>query len=1844
MTTVDAHLSAAKRELLERRLRRAAAPTSGISRRPDGEPVPLSYAQERLWFMEQFAPGTAAYGDPLLVHLGPDFDAGAFTAALTDLTIRHESLRMRFPASEDGVPSVVIDDPREILLPVTEVVDRAALDVAVASASIRPFDLAAGPLLRADLFRINAGADHVVVVDMHHIVTDGWSNETVLTDLAECYRARRTGDAPKLPPPPIGYGDFARWQRRQLEGQQAETAPGRRHLEYWLARLPGVPPLDLPTDAPRPPVQTYGGASHHFRVDSALVEDLVELGRAHRVTLFMTVLAAYEALLARYSGQDDFAVGSPLAGRSHPDLDRTVGMFVNMLPIRADLTGDPSGHELLDRVGQAVLGTLEHQDVPFEKLINELKIARDLSRSAVFQVMFVLQNYEFQTAPRMLDEDTEMEWRPVELPATRYDLELHAYAAFDGGLQCRFVYNTALFAPETIARLQRQFSALLRDLVARPAVPIRELILSDGADLQELAAWNATEVSREAGVTLPGLFAAQARRTPDATAVVDVDGSLTYRALDEMAEATARRLRSAGVGPESVVAICVERSNALVAALLGTLKTGAAYLPLDPEYPAERLAYMLRDSGARVVIAQRELVDRLSVDGVKIHYIDGIVHGAAESGSAPVSISEDTSAYLIYTSGSTGRPKGVINTHRGIVNRLAWMQDAFRLRHDDVVLQKTPASFDVSVWEFFWPLSQGATLVLARPGGHRDPAYLRRVIEEHGVTVTHFVPSMLDVFLDDADAPEAHRRCSTLRLVVCSGEELPLAVARRCVESMPWVSMHNLYGPTEAAVDVTAWACTPRALQVVGRVPIGTPIHNTRVHVLDDLLREVPAGAAGQLYIGGVQVARGYHGRPALTAERFVPDPFGPPGARLYATGDLSRRRPDGAIEFLGRIDSQVKLRGLRIELGEIEAVLREQPGVRSAAVAVKEPSPGDRRIVGYLVADNEPDPAELRAALGRRLPDYMVPAAFLRVDELPLSPNGKLDRAALPVPEIGGVSDQAYAAPEADLDVAIATVWAEVLGVERVGLDDDFFALGGHSLLATRVVAKLRAVTEASGQRIGVMDLFQHPTVRGLAGFVRGGTSNAPRHLLYELTKPIPAERRQCTYVCVPYGGGSAVVYQPIADSLPAGHALFSVAIPGHDVGLDEVSLPFDVLARRCADEVIERVAGPLVLYGHCGVGGALIVEVARLLEADGRELDAVYVGGIFPFAKPRGLLSRLHSWTEKIGSNRAHVNWLTSMGVDMHEIEPEQVERIITNMRQDGRNAEDHFTSLLDSRPARLRAPIISVVGARDPVTDFYQERYREWQFLADTVAVVVLDEAGHFFLRYRADELVEIITGTHARLTTPELAVGVPDGDSGDEQRPRWWIEAVADTPVTDGQAGDGMRRFLTVAVGQLVSAIGSGLTGFAIPVWIYTRTHSLGWFGLAGVLAVIPMLLVMPAAGALADRTDRRKLLMVVGSLAGLTELALFVALLTGRYALLFVYVAIVLIVCCSAVQRVAFTAAIPQLAPKRYLGHANGIVATINGAGLLFAPLLAVGLLAAIGLKGILVIDVASYAFALTVLAVVRFPALLGRVRREPFWTQVLGGVRLSWGVPQFRAMLVFFGIGNLLYAAPILLVTPLVLGFAHLAQVGLAAVAEGLGLVVGGLVLSVWGGPTRRRMAAVMVFIAISGVFVMLTGARPDIGVVLVGLFGTAVALSIANGIYITIIQVKIAQRFHGRVIALNQSIAWSTIPIGFAVFVPASGRLLNPLMAAHGILAGNIGKLIGTGAGRGIGLAYLLFGLGMSVNALIGLCIKSLRQLDTDLPDAEPDDLIGRQALADRDRSAASRSADAHDENGVHV
>ncbi|HEY0636929.1 MAG TPA: amino acid adenylation domain-containing protein [Pseudonocardiaceae bacterium] len=1861
MTTEAQPRSAAKQALLEQRLRRlrpggdaqgAAGSGARVPRRPDGEEPCLSFAQERLWFMEQYAPGTAAYGVPLLLRFGPGLDRAALAGALRDLTERHDVLRSRFPATEDGRPRLVIDPVADVPLAVHAVPDETAAEEFVATDPVRPFDLATGPLLRVSLVEVAGGADHLVVLDLHHIVTDGWSNDVLLADLAALYRARRDGTEAGLAPLPVRYSDFARWQRDRADGAPGDAGPAGDDVAYWSRTLRGVPALELPTDAPRPATQTYDGASHHFDLGPELVAALDALGRRHRATRFMVLLAGYRALLARYTGQDDLAIGTPVAGRSAPELDGLAGMFVNMLPLRlACGTGpggdDPTGAGLVARCRDTVLDALAHQDVPFEKVITELGLVRDVSRSPLFQTMLVLQNYERPDQAAAVGRGTDIGWRPVELPATRYDLELHAYGTPDGGLRCRFVYNTALFEPDTPARMAAHLTTLLTDLVARPDTPVSRLRLlgedaraaliaaatgagstdgTDGTDGTESAVGGAAPVTG----TLHGLFEARAARTPDAPAVSCGDDRLTYGELNRAANRVAHRLLAHGVGPDSLVAVAAERGVPMIVAVLGVLKAGAGYVPLDPAYPAERLRFIVEDTGADVLVAEPALRDL-----VPARVVVELDDTPAEETDPAAGAGAANAAYVIYTSGSTGRPKGVLVEHRQVLRLLTATEPHFGFGAGDVWAMLHSYAFDFSVWELWGALAYGGRLVVVPTEVVRDHDALLDVLRTERVTVLNQTPAAFRGLRATLAATGRDLRGLDVRVIVFGGDAL------RVRELGDWFGTHgdaaprlvNMYGITETTVHVTVRPLTEADARRGVSSPIGVPLGDLRALVLDRHAEPVPVGVPGELYVSGAGLARGYLNRPDLNAERFPVLH----GERRYRTGDLVRALPSGELEFLGRVDQQVKVRGYRIELGEIESALLAHDGVRQAVVLAREDGTGDRTLVAYVVPSGEPPaPAELRDHLGRTLPKYMVPSVFVPLEALPLTPNGKLDAAALPAPDAAARDTGEYVAPSTEAEHAVAAIWREVLGTDRVGVDDDFFALGGHSLLATQVIARMRALTEGTGAQVGVMDLFQHPTVRGLAALVSDGGERT-RHLLYKLTKHSgPAE---CTYVCVPYGGGSAVVYQPIADAMPAGHDLWSVAIPGHDVGLDEDSLPFDELAARCAEEILDRVRGPLVLYGHCGVGGALTVELARRLEAAGRELEAVYVGGIFPFAKPAGRLSRLHAWFEERASNRTHANWLKAMGVDMDDIDPAQADRIISNMRRDGVEAEEHFTRLLEQGTSTLRAPVISVVGERDPVTEFYSERFREWRFVADSVALVVLDEAGHFFLRYRADELVRIITRTHLELTAGTLP------EYSDHPRPRWWLHDV-DLPAarattsggTAGTAGTGahrptMRRFALVSTGQLVSTAGSALTAWAIPIHILQTTGSLVWFGLSGAITFIPLLLAMPVAGAVADRFDRRKVMFAAGCVAVSVELVFAIMLLLGRLPVGFLFLIVLAIGFASTFQRLAFISAIPQLVPKRHLGRANGVSQLINGFTMMFVPMMAAAMLALIGLRGILIIDLVSYAFALTVLALVRFPATLGRVRRESFGRQLLGGLRLSWGQPHFRAMLLYFGIGNLLYSPALLLMPPLILAFATLGDVGRAGVAEGLGAAIGAITIMLWGGPKRRRMRTIMLVIAVAGLFVALTGLRPSLPMIMIALFGTGLALAVADGIYLTIIETKVPQRFHARVIALNQTIAWSVFPLGFAFIGPLAATLSELALAEGGSLAGSVGAVIGVGEGRGVAFVFVLCGLAMTLNALGWMAVRRLRRLDVDLPDALPDDLVGVREL--EARAAAGPPAD---------
>jgi amino acid adenylation domain-containing protein len=908
--------------------------------------LPLSSAQRRLWFLNQLDPDSPYYNIPMALRLSGALGVDAMRRALNGIVSRHEVLRTTYVTQGD-TPVQVIHPGMQIDLPVVDMTHIPAenQDAEVRQFAIEDsrhlFDLKTGPLVRASLLRL-AEREHVLLLNFHHIANDGWSIWQFANEFAPLYEAFREDKPSPLAELPVQYADFAVWQHEWLQGDAMKA-----QLGYWTKQLAGVPDtLELPTDFRRPGVLSLRGTTEKAVFPREFVDRLNALSQQQGATLFMTLLAAYQLLLYRYTREEDIVVGSPIANRNRAETEDLIGFFVNTLIMRTDLSGNPTFVELLDRVKATALGAYSNQDLPFEKLVEVLQPERELGRIPLFQVWFVLQN-----APRMSLQLPGLELRGMDIHngTAKFDLGLFTVEKPDG-LYCSVEYSTDLFEPATIRRFLAHYRVLLEAIAANPTRRLSELpLLTEEERHQVLVEWNDTAREYPRERSLHEFIEEQVERMPDAPALIFESQQLTYRELNARANQLAHRLRELGVGPEKMVAVCAHRSVEMVVALLATVKAGGAYVPIDPDYPKARLSVMLEDADPPVLLTQEHLLDALPEHAIPTVCLDRdwpIVAKSPES-NLPVITTGKDQAYMIYTSGSTGKPKGVPNVHEGIVNRLLWMQSAYGLNGTDRVMQKTPYSFDVSVWEFFWPLMTGACLVVARPEGHKDPNYLIDLIRQQGITTMHFVPSMLRIFLE----AEGVENCTSLRRVVCSGEALPFELQQRFFERLGGAELHNLYGPTEAAVDVSFWQCLPNPASTV--VPIGKPVWNTQLYVLDSYLQPVPVGVPGELHIGGVQLARGYLKRPELTAEKFIRDPYSKePGARLYKTGDLARFLPDGNIEYLGRIDHQVKLRGFRIELGEIEATLDGHPGVMQSVVMAREDEPGDKRLVAYVVPE----------------------------------------------------------------------------------------------------------------------------------------------------------------------------------------------------------------------------------------------------------------------------------------------------------------------------------------------------------------------------------------------------------------------------------------------------------------------------------------------------------------------------------------------------------------------------------------------------------------------------------------------------------------------------------------------------------------------------------------------------------------------------------------------------------------------------------------------------------------------------------------------------------------------------
>jgi amino acid adenylation domain-containing protein len=1205
-----AGLSPAKRALIELKLLKKQAasgePKPLISKRPKGVPVLLSFYQQGLWVLNQLMPGTSLYHVPKAVRLSGKLEFAALERTLAHLVERHESLRTSF-ATTDGVPMQVISKRLEVALPFVDLSELAESERESEARRLlreetrRPFDLAHGPLIRALLLRL-AEQEHILLIAMHHIITDGWSVGVMHREFMDLYEAFASGKPSPLPELKIQYADYAVWHRQWFQGDVYQS-----QLAYWKDQFKTLPaPLELPTDHPRPLIQAhkaFRGSKRKLALSKELTQKLKELCQQEEATLFMVLLAAYQVLLHRYTGEEDIVVGSPIAGRCLAETESLVGLFVNALALRVDLSGNPSFHELLARVKEVALGAYAHQDLPFETLVKELHPDRTLARNPLFQVMFVLQS---EPIPALELPGLTVSHVQVENVVANFDLTLDAVER-NGQLECLLESNADLFDEDRITRLLGHFQNLLEGIVAKPQTRISDLpLLSESERHQLLVEWNDTRSDYPSQSSVQALFEEQARTTPNATALMFGAETISYSELNRRANQLAHYLMDHGVGAESRVGICLDRSPALIIGVLAILKAGGAYVPLDPGYPPARLSFMLEDAAVTLLLTETQLRSSFQDQNTRTICVDELAERiAACDGSDPRSnVGADNLAYVMYTSGSTGKPKGVAVTHKNIV-RLVKSTNYANFTRDEVFLQFAPISFDASTFEIWGSLLNGARLALMMPG----PASLdelRRALKRYQVTTLWLTTGLFHLMVDThLDALRG------LQQLLTGGDVLSAPHAKRVVAELKSCRLINCYGPTENTT-FTSWYAIDNPAAINGSVPIGRAISNSYVYVLDPHLNPSPVGIPGELYIGGDGLARGYLNQPELTAEKFIKDPFcNGSGRQLYKTGDLVRRRPSGELEFLGRIDNQVKVRGYRIELGEVETVLGQHESVRDVVVIVCKDQ-GDKHLAAYVVPREGKTLTanELRTFLSDRLPSQMVPSLFVVLEKLPLSASGKIDKAALPA--INGNAENHSAArercvlPQDKLELKLQRIWQRVLAVSPIGMDDNFFELGGHSLLAVRLFAQ---IDKSLGRKLPLATLFQASTIHSLAEVLRKDGWTAPWSSLVLLQSG--GDRRP--FFCVHAAGGNVLEYHALAQLLGADQPFYGFQA----LGLDGSQPPHTTIKEMAAHYIREmrevQPDGPYLIGGRSS-GGTVAFEMACQLMAQGEQVDLLALLDAYP------------------------------------------------------------------------------------------------------------------------------------------------------------------------------------------------------------------------------------------------------------------------------------------------------------------------------------------------------------------------------------------------------------------------------------------------------------------------------------------------------------------------------------------------------------------------------------------------------------------------------------------------------
>lgn len=1304
-----------------------ALPSDLIALRPRGARTELSFAQQRLWLLDQIEPNSAFYNTPVVLDLRGELDVGTLAIALNELGQRHEALRSYFPILDGEVEARTL--PELDLTPTFTDVEALSGDFEtqaqriVADLVAQPFDLSQGPLARCALLRL-AHNHHQLLFLTHHTVFDGWSTYILARDLGELYRAKLAGIEAALPPLTVQYGDFANWQRHCISGKQLQDG-----VEFWRSYLSGAPELTtFPSDRPRPTVQTFVGKLHHFSIDASCWGALQAFARAEGVTTFSVFMAAFAVLFSRHTGQDDVVTSTGIANRNRSEIEDLIGCFINIIPVRATLDAEEEIRSFVRRVHDSIAQGLDHQDVPFEAIVSAVRPKRDASYSPIAQTMIVFHNagLGFENLPGL-----HVELKDVDKGVSQYDFLMHLRPEANGTVTGLIEYNSDLYQFEHIARISQQFYVALRSLIKHPGDKIAQIDILPPEEREFLLHCNVGSPKERNILCMHEYFEMNASRDPEHIALIVGQTELTYKDLDEATNRLAGYLISRGAEIGDTIAVCLDRSVEAIVSMIAIVKAGCAYLPIDPSYPAERVSFMLADSSAKLIIASSVSLSGFGPPCELIQLDDPLT---SESVAQMPTVKLETSVtpkhpfYLIYTSGSTGKPKTIVLDHQGRVNNFFDFIERFGIGLSDRVLCVSSFSFDMSSFDIFGTLAAGGTIVLAETGLNAEPGTWAALMRSHGVTIWHSAPSLCDLLLDVAEASQL--QFPELRLALLGGDWIPVTMPDRLHRISAGIEAISLGGATEASMDSTIYKID--AVDPLWKsIPYGRPMANQRAYILDDELQLCPIDVPGELYIAGAGVAWGYLGRSGLTAERFLPDPFGSAGDRMYRTGDAARIRPDGEIELLGRTDYQVKIHGLRVELGEIETALKAHECVNEAVVLAS----AEMGVVGFIVPppDAHLDSAGILAGARKIIPEYMVPRRLEVLDKLPLSPNGKVDRGELQ--RIAAAIRPNTAAPPLEpitpLLADVQRLFADALGVSHVAPDDSFFDLGGDSFRAIRLIQKLPA-------GVSVLDLMTNATPRGIAKRILDGAAGADE-VLYPIGRHDALNDTHL--ICTPYGGGSAIVYRHLARALAPKVRVSAVVLPGHEFNQTSETQSISTVAERCIN-ALKGEAQPLAFYGHCA-GAALTVELALRAEAAGLKVRGVFLGAALPRSDMNNPSEAAAATLLEAKDPVAAVfKFLGTIG-DVEEMANNNAEQLARAFLHDSHQASVYAQNAANhSQRRRVSAPVTCIFADDDPLTVNYKSRFSEWCHIAEKVEIESLCSGGHYFINGRAEQVARLI----------------------------------------------------------------------------------------------------------------------------------------------------------------------------------------------------------------------------------------------------------------------------------------------------------------------------------------------------------------------------------------------------------------------------------------------------------------------------------------------------------------------